>query len=115
MALGNAPARFPADANGNGVSVLQAIPGLTTEWAVATTGGTEHQVHNSTTAQFIRLFAIGCDCYYNYGPTGLAAPDVTSVLVPTGAVYDTYLLPGQQYIRALAKTGSGFFRVELLA
>lgn len=107
------PVSFPADQFGNIVPILPVKYGSSLDTAVSGTS-TAATAFGSGDGCVVRVFAIGCDVYYVWGTSGVAAAAATMALLPAGAWMDVPVASGATHFRAMAKSGSGTFRTELL-
>lgn len=104
---------FPADSFGNPVPVLPVKYGSSQEAALPTAAAVA--IGDGTAGQIIRVWALGCDMYYHFGASGIAAPTSTAALVLNGSYFDVPLSAGQTHFRGVVRSsGSGSYRLELL-
>src|SRR5882672_464059 len=110
-----AQAQFPATVDGVPISILPVAYGQSQEKPLTTVAIGAFVVNATLTGpQCVRVWAIGCDLFFNAGAAAVGAPTLADAFVPNGGFVDTYLAPAQTHMRAVAKTGSGTLQVELL-
>jgi hypothetical protein len=106
---------FAADKFGNMVPTLPVAYGKSLERAVTTTAIAAVAAHDSGhPTQMARVWAIGCDIFYIFGTPSVGAPTLADAFLPVGWFMDIPLTTLQTHFRAVAKAGTGTFRVELL-
>lgn len=105
-----APA-FPADSYGNSVPILPVKYGSSLEAALPTAAAV---AIGDGTGFVVRVWALGCDMYYHFGASGIAAPTASAALVLSNTFFDVPVAPGQTHFRGVAKSGSGSYRLEIL-
>lgn len=102
---------FPADPSGNIVPVLPVKYDTVLEAVLPQTA----VAFGGTTERMVRVWALGCDMYYVWGASGVAAPSATfGALVKDGNFFDVPVTAAQTHFRAVARSGSGSYRLELL-
>lgn len=106
---------FPADQFGNVVPVLGVQYGASIETAITTSGITAGaQTVSDGSGGLLRIWALGCDIYYKTGAAGLTAAANVDALILSNTFMDIPLPVNHTTLRGIAKSGSGFIRIEKL-